>query len=86
MALRLALGALQPGARGQIDPDFGDPLFELVRLLHEASEIEHALLVQYLYAAFSVKESFRDVLAGQPQDSSGDLLGVAVQEMQHCTK
>jgi hypothetical protein len=83
MALRLAVGAVQPGVRGQIDPDFGDPLFELVRLLHEASEIEHALMVQYLFAAFSVKESFRDVLVGPPQESSSDLLGVAIQEMQH---
>ena len=30
--------------------DFSNPYLELVRLLREAAEIEHDLMVQYLYA------------------------------------
>jgi hypothetical protein len=68
--------------KDQIVRDFADPYLELVRLLREASEIEHALLVQYLYAAFSVKPQYPLVMGfGFPNAS--DLLGVAVQEMQH---
>jgi len=62
--------------------DFRDPYLECVRLLREASEIEHALMVQYLYAAFSVRPEFEGI-AGEA-DSAGDgLLAVAIQEMQH---
>ena len=62
--------------------EFDDPLLEVLRLLREASEIEHALLVQYLYAAFSVKPAYREIVGfGFP--TATDLLGVAVQEMQH---
>jgi hypothetical protein len=35
---------------------------ELVRLVREASEIEHALLVRYLYASFSVKSRCQAVI------------------------
>ena len=35
--------------------DFNDPYLELLRLLTVAAEIEHGLMVQYLYAGFSVK-------------------------------
>jgi rubrerythrin len=55
---------------------------ELVRLLHEAAEIEHSLMVQYLYAAFSIKPAYAD-LAGYGNPNANDLLGVAIQEMQH---
>ena len=68
--------------RSPIVRDFADPLIELIRLLREASEIEHALMVQYLYAAFSLKPAYEGVL-GYGDPSSDDLLGVAVQEMQH---
>jgi hypothetical protein len=68
--------------KDQIIRDFTDPYLELIRLLREASEIEHALLVQYLYAAFSIKPQYPLVMGfGFP--SASDLLGVAVQEMQH---
>ena len=66
----------------QIIRDFTDPYLELIRLLREASEIEHALLVQYLYAAFSVKPQY-PLIMGFGFASASDLLGVAVQEMQH---
>lgn len=65
--------------------DFADPYLELVRLLREASEIEHALLVQYLYAAYSVKPAY-ELVRGFEFPSSDDLLGVAIQEMQHLEK
>jgi hypothetical protein len=38
--------------------DFAHPLLELIRLLREASEIEHALMVQYLYSMFSVSTAY----------------------------
>lgn len=62
--------------------DFQDPYLELVRLVREASEIEHALLVQYLYASFSVKPRYQAVIGGGFGDSIS-LVGVAVQEMHH---
>jgi hypothetical protein len=62
--------------------DFADPYLELVRLLREATEIEHALLVQYLYAAFSIKPEY-PLLSGFGFPNASDLLGIAVQEMQH---
>ncbi len=69
-------------ASDQIIREFNDPLLELIRLLREATEIEHALLVQYLYAAFSVKPEYIG-LVGFGFPNADDLLGVAVQEMQH---
>ena len=62
--------------------DFLDPRLELVRLLREAAEIEHSLALQYLYGAFSLKPLYQDLVgAGNPNPD--DLLGIAVQEMQH---
>jgi hypothetical protein len=66
----------------QIVREFSDPYLELVRLLHEASEVEHSLMLQYLYAAFSLKPAYRAV-AGYGAPSATDLMGVAIQEMQH---
>lgn len=68
--------------KDQIIRDFTDPYLELIRLVREATEIEHALMVQYLYAAFSVKPQYPLVM-GFEFPSASDLLGVAVQEMQH---
>ena len=62
--------------------DFSDPYLELIRLLHEASEVEHSLMLQYLYGAFSLKPAYRAV-AGYGAPSATDLIGVAIQEMQH---
>ncbi len=62
--------------------DFDDPYLELVRLLHSAAEVEHALMVQYLYAAFSVKDAY-PLVRGSTFASSTDLFGVSIQEMQH---
>jgi hypothetical protein len=73
--------ALKPGT-GQLIRDFADPYLELIRLLQHASEIEHGLMAQYLYAAFSVKPAYQKI-AGFGNPNANDLLGVALQEMQH---
>ena len=67
---------------GVIARDFYDPYLELIRLLKEASEIEHSLMIQYLFAAFSIKPEYA-ALVGPPEPSSDGLLGIAIQEMQH---
>ncbi len=61
------------------------PRDEVVFLLHTGAEIEHSLLVQYLYAAYSLK-SARDV----PQEHAAKvrawkktLLDIAREEMEH---
>jgi len=61
---------------------FESPQLELVRLLREACTVEHALMLQYLYAAFSVKPAYSG-LVGSGAPGTHDLIGVAVQEMQH---
>jgi hypothetical protein len=75
-------GSVRDATVRPIVREFADPWLELVRLLREAAEVEHALMVQYLYAAFSVKPSYSGIV-GYGAPSADDLLGVAVQEMQH---
>lgn len=62
--------------------DFADPYLELIRLLREAAEIEHDLMIQYLYGAFSLKPAYA-ALVGGPQPGSSSFLGVTIEEMQH---
>ncbi len=69
-------------AGGTIVRDFTDPYLELLRLLREAAEIEHGLMLQYLYCAFSLRESYAD-LAGYGSATPDNMIGVAIQEMQH---
>ena len=68
-------------------PLFDDPTLELIRLLRDGAEVEHSLLVQYLYAAFSVKLPEYARLAGWPNHRYGGrplhLMGVAIEEMVH---
>ncbi|WP_108516993.1 ferritin-like domain-containing protein [Bradyrhizobium algeriense] len=68
-------------------PLFDNPLLELIRLLRDAAEIEHSLLVQYLFAAFSIKTPQYAALAGWPSHRYGGrplhVLGVAIEEMVH---
>lgn len=83
--LRLRAGATSSLAAADADPiehDFDDPYLELVRLLHEAAQLEHALMAQYLYAAFSLKPAYAS-LRGQAVGTSTSVLGVAIQEMSH---
>nr|WP_274602226.1 ferritin-like domain-containing protein [Sphingomonas sp. CFBP 8760] len=68
-------------------PLFANPLVELIRLMRSAAEIEHSLLVQYLFAAFSVKCPRYLSLAGWASHRYGGrplhMLGVAIEEMTH---
>ncbi len=63
--------------------DYADPYVELVALLYEASNIEHALLVQYLAAAFSLKPAYLAIAGSGMTQDAFSLFGVAIQEMQH---
>jgi hypothetical protein len=81
----MRLSAATPGeqhAAGAIVRDFADPYLELLRLLREAAEVEHALMLQYLYCAFSLREPYSD-LAGYGEATAESMIGVAIQEMQH---
>ncbi|MBS2022275.1 MAG: hypothetical protein JST92_07680, partial [Deltaproteobacteria bacterium] len=51
---------------------FEDPKLELIRRLREAAGIEHAVMVQYLYAAFSVKPAY----VGPPGFGAHSFLGL----------
>jgi rubrerythrin len=62
--------------------DFSNPYLELIRLLREAAEIEHDLMVQYLYGALSLKPDYAE-LVGNPLPNSTSFMGVIIQEMQH---
>lgn len=62
--------------------DFHNGKLELIRLLKEITEVEHTLMLQYLYAGFSLKESYSELLGTGIPDSHS-FLGVAIQEMQH---
>jgi hypothetical protein len=62
--------------------DFSDPYLELVRLLKEGAEVEHDLTLQYLYAAFSLKPAYAE-LVGAPVPNATSLMGIIIQEMQH---
>lgn len=68
-------------------PLFEDARIELIRLLRNAAEVEHSLLVQYLFAAFSIRVPKYMSLAGWPSHRYGGrplhLLGVAIEEMLH---
>ncbi|HEV2862469.1 MAG TPA: ferritin-like domain-containing protein [Pyrinomonadaceae bacterium] len=86
VAAEAAEAAEAPAAalvRVEIVRDFKDAWIELVRLLHEAAEIEHALLVQYLFAAFSVRPKYARLRGDNFEFDAGNLMGVAIQEMTH---
>jgi rubrerythrin len=67
----------------EIVPVFEDPYLELTRLLREAANIEHALTLQYLFAAYSARDRYFSSLAGPAGNHAAGLVGVAVQEMRH---
>jgi hypothetical protein len=60
---------------------------ELIFLLCEASELEHLLMCEYLFAAFSLKESVEEGVTAEQLDAirrwERVITGVAVQEMLH---
>lgn len=55
------------------------PREELSLLLEVAAEVEHALLLQYLYAAYSIDPD----ASGESADTQRKIINVAVQEMAH---
>lgn len=59
-------------------PHDASPLLEARYLLTRAAEIEHGLLIQYLYAAYSIDGS----LSG-PREWASDIIDIAIQEMFH---
>ncbi len=46
-----AIAARKTHRFSTVKRSFDDPYLEIVRLLKEASEIEHDLMIQYLYSA-----------------------------------
>lgn len=62
----------------ELDPPLS-PLDEAVFLLHTIAEVEHSLMVQYLYAAYSLKDEFADCqvkLRATAQEEMGHLITV----------
>src|SRR5215216_2650989 len=64
-----------------------DTRAELVNALYEAAELEHGLLLQYLYAALSLKKRLDEGITGAQQELirkwEGQILLVAREEMAH---
>lgn len=69
-----------PGALRPIAHEFADPLLELTRLMRRTAEVEHALLVQYMYAAFALRPDY-DAIGGIESLASVSLMGVALDKM-----
>jgi len=77
-----ALAARKTHRFSTVKRSFDDPYLELVRLLKEGSEIEHDLMVQYLYSAYALKPEYAEIVGG-PAPNSTSLMGVIIEEMQH---
>jgi hypothetical protein len=79
-----AIAAAETGAEPSLHDPPLQPRDEAVFLLHAAAEVEHALMAQYLFAAYSLKEDL-DAL-GAPAEAESwrrDLLQIAREEMAH---
>jgi len=61
---------------------FTDPVLELVRLLREAADMEHASLLQYTYSAFSLKPGY-EAIGGYDSRDTMSLLLIAIEKMKH---
>src|SRR5882672_520051 len=74
-----ARAPVAPPRAGKIGDDFASPYLELVRTLREAAEVEHALMLQYLYAGFSPQPGYLAIL---PSAAAGatDLIDIAMQK------
>jgi hypothetical protein len=59
---------------------FTDPVLELVRLLRNAAEMEHAALLQFSYSAFSLKAGYESVSGYNSKDAIS-LLVIAIDRM-----
>src|SRR6266516_960669 len=64
-----------------------DTRLELIDALYEAAELEHGLLLQYLFAALSLKKRLDEGITGSQQELirkwEGQILLVAREEMAH---
>jgi len=60
---------------------------ELINALHEAAELEHGLMIQYLFAALTMKKRLDEGINGPQQELvriwEGQILSVAREEMAH---
>jgi hypothetical protein len=81
-----ALDAAAPAPAAAIQREFDDPFLEFSRLMREATNIEQALMLQYLFAAFSLKPRYASVAGSGFQTTADNLFGVAIQEMKHFNK
>ncbi|HXA23246.1 MAG TPA: ferritin-like domain-containing protein [Acetobacteraceae bacterium] len=61
---------------------FTDPVLELVRLLRESADMEHASLLQYTYSAFSLKPGY-EAIGGYDSKDTASLLLIAIEKMKH---
>lgn len=75
------------GAAGLTSVPGRTPRLKAINLLQIAAEIEHALMVQYLYAAYSIDEQFAegrdDFISSTISRWKRDICTVARQEMAH---
>src|SRR5712692_6712246 len=72
-----------PSAAGFPPKGTRNPLEFAVFLLHAAAEIEHSLLVQYLYAAYSINEQSEQDTDNFGMSWKADIRLVAREEMAH---
>ena len=85
VAMPAILTAATGAAPADADPSsatrcFTDPVLELVRLLRNAAEMEHAALLQFSYSAFSLKTGYESVSGYNSKDAMS-LLVIAIDRM-----
>lgn len=60
---------------------------EIIYALNEAAEIEHGFMIQYIFAAMSMKKYINEKITGEQQELirkwESDILSVAREEMAH---
>jgi hypothetical protein len=64
-------------------PDRSLAIKKLDSLTRTVACLEHTMLVTYLYAAYSVRETYREISGWGGSPLGANLFGVALQEMQH---
>ena len=66
------------------EPEKTDSTYaELVERLKRATDIEQALMAQYLYAAFAIRPKYESLRGLGGISGHYNLLGVAIEEMRH---
>ena len=72
-----------PASTERVVRRFADPLLELTRLLRLAAETEHATVLQYLYAAFSLRADYAAIGVYDSSGTTMNLLEIAIDRMTH---